>query len=153
MEKPIHNIRVFASTKKITDRQQRGRSALKPSNGNQTFRKNLFGTLRSYSLCGLAAFGLLAAVEWIDTSFRLAIFESPLERLAFLAYYGVDLLVGAGVGLVVGGFAYLGWWLGNAIERVIRARVRSRAVQTLVVWGAVSVISAIVLNQFGIINT
>src|SRR6185369_10532950 len=59
-----------------------------------------------YALTGAAASCALTLIEWIDINIQLTpVFRNSTERLILTAYLGLNLLVGASIGLLVGLFA------------------------------------------------
>ena len=99
-------------------------------------------TLRGHALAGLAAVALLSVIEWVDLNIQLApVFASFPERLAFTAYFSMNLLAGSIIGLMVGLAACLGLLVKNRVQRMLAAgrdvtRARRLAAGLIVCAGA-----------------
>jgi hypothetical protein len=94
--------------------------------------------LGNHVLVGAGAAFLLGAVEWVDLTFRLGpVLSSLSERLMFMAYFSMNLLGGAGIGLLVGLVAWLAGLgklkLETALARGGEARLAHKLVAGLVV--------------------
>ncbi len=97
--------------------------------------------LLRYVLAGGAAALLLALVEWVDASVRLTpVFASFGERLIFSAYFSLNVLGGAAIGLVVGA-AFL---VGIALQR----RLARLAARGTVAWPHRLIAAAFVCGLF-----
>jgi arylsulfatase A-like enzyme len=100
------------------------------------------------AMAGALACLLLSAIEWIDLNLRLTpIFESFWQRLAFSAYFSLNLLVGAAIGLIVGALAVAAGRLKGAIQRLMARGNRIRIWHRLVAGLGVLVAAAIGLKQ------
>jgi arylsulfatase A-like enzyme len=77
-------------------------------------------TLQGCAAAGLAAVAILSLVEWVDLNIKLSpVFEGFSERLILTAYFSLNLLGGAVIGLIVGLVARAGSWLFARLLRVI----------------------------------
>ncbi|HKP10864.1 MAG TPA: hypothetical protein VJZ91_02095, partial [Blastocatellia bacterium] len=75
--------------------------------------------LSHYALAGFAAALLLAIIEWVDAGIKLTpVFASFAERLIFTAYFSLNLLSGAIVGLAVGAAFLVGTALQDKLASV-----------------------------------
>jgi len=59
-------------------------------------------SLKNHALAGLAAYALLGLIELVDLNFRSSGFTSIGDRLAFAAYFSVNLVVGLAAGFSLG---------------------------------------------------
>lgn len=70
-------------------------------------RTSLLASLLRYAQLGAAATALLSLIEWADLNVQLTpVFASFSERLAFTAYFSLNLLSGAIIGMIVGIIVY-----------------------------------------------
>jgi len=103
--------------------------------------------LLRYAIAGGAAAWLLAVIEWVDASIRLSpVFASTGERLIFSAYFSLNLLSGAVIGLAVGAAFIVGTALQDKLAGLATrwsARWPSRLIAGLFVCG----LFAFALNQ------
>jgi hypothetical protein len=105
-------------------------------------------SLRNWALTGMAAALLLGTVEWVDLAFTLApIFRSFSERLAFTAYFGMNLLSGAAIGFAVGLLARLGTFSKNKLLTFLARGDRPRPWQELSAGLVVAAAIAFLLHQ------
>jgi hypothetical protein len=112
--------------------------AVRDDDDNHSVARGLKIGVGNHVLVGAAAAFLLGAVEWVDLTFRLGpVLSSLSERLAFLAYFSMNLLGGAGIGLLVGLVAWLGGFgkrkLETALARGGDARPPHKLVAGLIV--------------------
>jgi arylsulfatase A-like enzyme len=111
-------------------------------------RNSLLASLGNYALLGAAATFLLGALEWVDLSFQLTpIFESFSERLIFTSYFGLNLLVGAVIGLIVGGFAHLAAGLKRTTQQRLAKEGEVAVSHRLTAGLLVAALASIILNQ------
>lgn len=111
-------------------------------------RGPLITSLRSYALAGAAASFLLWFIEWIDLNIQLTpVFASFYERLIFSSYFGLNLLGGSVIGLLVGFAAHSASWLTATLQRVIAGRRDIKPVYRLGVYLIVCAIGALLLKQ------
>jgi arylsulfatase A-like enzyme len=76
--------------------------------------------LKKCVLLGLGSALLLSVIEWVDLNFQLTpVFRSFSERLIFTAYFSMNLLSGAAIGLLVGGFARAAAFLKNKLQSAL----------------------------------
>ena len=114
---------------------------------------SLWRSLKSCALLGMLSFLLLAVIEWLDLNIRLNnLFESPLDRVAFSAFFSISLLIGAVVGGVVGLSGWISSLLFDATQRLVSAVGGPRALHWAVAYFGVAAAGAVVLNQFGPVN-
>jgi arylsulfatase A-like enzyme len=107
-------------------------------------------SLLAHSLLGLGAFGVLAVVEWVDTSVRLApSFQSLGERAVFSAYFSLNLAVGLVVGFAVG----VASSAGRALTRLLTRGRQPRSVYRVVLWLGICGLGAALLNQLHPVRT
>jgi hypothetical protein len=103
--------------------------------------------LLRYMFAGGAAAALLALIEWVDASIRLTpVFASFGERLIFTIYFSLNILSGAGIGLMVGAAFIAGTALQDKLARLAArgaARWPHHLIATLFVCGLL----AFALNQ------
>lgn len=101
-------------------------------------------SLGRQAAAGALACLLLGAIEWVDLNLRLTpMLESFSQRLALSAYFSLNLLNGAAIGLIVGISAAAAGRLKSAIEKLIGVRPSHRLAAGL----GVLVAAAILLKQ------
>jgi Sulfatase len=107
----------------------------------------LANQLLRYAMAGGAAAWLLAIIEWVDASIRLSpVFASLGERLIFSAYFSLNLLSGAVIGLAVGAAFIVGTALQDRLARRV-SRLSTRWPSRLIAGVAVCSLFAFALNQ------
>src|SRR5215211_8056261 len=68
---------------------------------------SLLSSIRRYELLGAIAACLLSLIEWLDLQIQLTpVFASFTERIVFTSYFGLNILVGATLGLLLGLFVH-----------------------------------------------
>ena len=77
-------------------------------------------SLSGYALAGAAASFLLWLIEWIDLNIQLTtVFASFSERLIFTSYFGLNLIGGSLIGLLLGFAVKSALWLAATLQRLI----------------------------------
>jgi arylsulfatase A-like enzyme len=113
----------------------------------------LWRSLKSCALLGILSFLLLAVIECFDLNMRLGnLFESPLDRIAFSAYFSPSLLIGSVVGLLVGLSGWIASLLFETTRRIVSVIGGPRVLHGAVAYFGVAAVGAFVLNQFRPIN-
>lgn len=106
------------------------------------------GSLGNHVLVGAGAALLLSAVEWVDLTFRLGpVLSSLSERLAFTAYFSMNLLGGAGIGLLVGLVAWLAGFGKRKLETALARGGQPRLPHKLVAGLAVASLLAVFFHR------
>ena len=83
----------------------------------------LLASLRNHALAGFAAGFLLCLIEWVDLNLLLTpVLESFAERVIFTAYFSLDLLVAAVLGLIVGLSIHAAVFLKCLLQRVLAGK-------------------------------
>lgn len=96
----------------------------------------------------MAASLLLGGIEWIDLAFRLTgVFTSIFERAAFTAYFSLNLLSGAVLGLIAGLVAVSATSAGRALAHAIARGNKPQHSLKLMAGLAVAAVLAAVLHQ------
>ncbi|HXG92256.1 MAG TPA: sulfatase [Blastocatellia bacterium] len=115
---------------------------------NRQKQPSLLSSLSSFAKLGAAAALMLGLVELVDTQYQLSpVFQSFAERLAFSAYFSLDIILGAVIGVVVGLAARaISYAYGFLLKLMKKGEPLSR-LRKLIAALAVSVVAAAVLNQ------
>jgi arylsulfatase A-like enzyme len=116
---PISTIETAPPEDSVTDqKKQNGRTPV--------------GSLWSYAAAGLAAAAILSLIEWVDLSVKLTpVFESFSERLVLTAYFSLNLIDCAIIGLIVGLVAHAGSWLNTRLALLLSGNRRRTLAHTL----------------------
>ena len=100
------------------------------------------------ALAGLGAALVLGTIEWIDLMFALSsVFRSLSERLAFSAYFSLNLVSGAAIGIVVGILAGLAWVVTRKLRNAFARGGEPQRRHTLAAWFVLAAAFAAVLHQ------
>ncbi len=103
--------------------------------------------LLDYVLLGVGAVSLLSIIEFVDLQIQLTpVFESFSERLTLAAYMGLNLAVGAGIGLLLWLVVRAGSFLKTRGENLISGG-RPRLIHKASVWIVLCLLAAVALNQ------
>jgi arylsulfatase A-like enzyme len=114
---------------------------------NESTQSPAGASLLSYALLGVGAILLLSAIEFVDLQIQLTpVFDSFSERLMLTAYMGLNLAVGAAIGLLLWLVARAGSFLRRRGENLISGG-RPRFIHRAVVWIALCFLAAVALNQ------
>src|SRR5215470_19120685 len=77
-------------------------------------------TLMNYAFAGAAASIVLALIECVDMNIQLTpVFKGPVERLILASYLGVNVLVGAVLGIVIGLFTITAEGLAGGLANIL----------------------------------
>ena len=105
------------------------------------------GYLGKHALAGAAANVLLAAIEFADLNFQLTpVLRGPSERVILAAYFGVNILVGSVLGLLVGIFEFAGSLLKQILERRLAHSGETRPTLKVAAGVVVAVVAGALLN-------
>jgi arylsulfatase A-like enzyme len=112
-------------------------------------RQTAFGaSLYRYALVGAVAAFLLSLIEWLDLQIQLTpVFASFKERLIFTAYFSLNILVGAFVGLLLGMFARLSIFLKDKVVNLFEQGKGKRPGLGLLAGISIFTIAAILFKQ------
>jgi hypothetical protein len=116
----------------------------------QTFpaRESFIKSLWRYALAGAVAAFLLSLMEWVDLQIQLTpVFASVKERAIFSAYFSLNLVVGAALGLLIGLFAELTSFLKARLLQLLRPGKAARPWLSPAVGLILFVIAAILFKQ------
>ncbi len=133
---------------------RRDSQVLEPEQKQSSPRQALsFASLKNYALAGAGATLLLGLIELVDIHFKLTpVFASLSERLVLTAYFSLNLLSGAFIGLLVWLAVNISSFTKRGIERILS---KLRMLNNLTRLGAgfsVACFWAVVLNQQPSIN-
>jgi hypothetical protein len=105
-------------------------------------------SLWNYALVAAAAALLLSGVELVDLTVRLTpVFQSLAERVAFCAYFSLNIVGGLVIGFFVGLFVHATSLLKRTAQTAMARGDKVRSVHKLVAGAAISAIAAFLLNQ------
>jgi arylsulfatase A-like enzyme len=111
------------------------------------FKPSPVRSLLNYALTGAAASFTLTLVEWIDINVQLTpVFRTSTERLILTAYLGLNLVVGASMGLLVGLFALVGGSIITALAELLSNQKTPRTRDRLVALLLVGLVAAYLLS-------
>jgi arylsulfatase A-like enzyme len=111
-------------------------------------RGSLITSLCRYALAGAGASFLLWLIECIDLNIQLtSVFETFYERLLFSSYFGLNLIGGSLIGLLVGLAATSASWVAASIQRVIAGRAIPGSVFRIGIYLTLCAIGAVLLKQ------
>jgi len=120
---------------------------IEPAEKTQT-RTSLLASLLLYAQLGLAATALLSLIEWVDLNVQLTpVFASFSERLTFTAYFSLNLLIGAGLGLLVGLFVHAATFAKRRTQTLLAKGNDARSLHKLTAMLLVAALLAVLLNQ------
>jgi arylsulfatase A-like enzyme len=119
------------------------------SDSNNHSQKEIFTTsLYRYALAGVVTAFLLSLMEWLDLQIQLTpVFASFTERIIFTAYFSLNLLVGALVGLLAGLFVQTTSFVKNLAVQALSQGKQKKPWQNLFVGFVVFILAAILLKQ------
>jgi arylsulfatase A-like enzyme len=107
-----------------------------------------FRQLCSYAFVGALAAFLLSLIEWFDLQIQLTpVFASFKERLIFTAYFSLNIVVGALLGLLLGLFVQTTSFIRDGALHLLRQGRASTLWQSLGLGLLVFVLAAILLKQ------
>ncbi|HWP42059.1 MAG TPA: sulfatase [Blastocatellia bacterium] len=109
-------------------------------------RKPLAGLFAGYGLCGGLALALLALVEWADVQATTP-FDSFFDRLAFSAYFGLNILTGITVGLLVASAVFIASASKNLAARILKKWSIPAAIAAVSSHLIVASLAAVLLKQ------
>jgi arylsulfatase A-like enzyme len=115
---------------------------------SQATRTSLLASLYHYSIIGAVAAFLLSLIEWIDLQIQLTpVFASFKERIIFTAYFSLNILVGALLGLLLGLFVQLTSFIKESAVKLLAQGKPVKLWQNLSIGLVIFIIAAILLKQ------
>lgn len=115
---------------------------------NHSQKKSFATSLRRYAFAGAVAAFLLSLLEWLDLQIQLTpVFASYKERIIFTAYFSLNILVGASVGLLSGLFVHLSSFVKDRAVQLLSRGKPNKLWHSIFAGSLVFVIAAILLKQ------
>jgi hypothetical protein len=128
-----------------------------PTHDNQTGIKEkstLVALLKNYAFVGALGFFALSLIEQLDLNFRLeAELASITQRFVLFAYSSINVLVGALVGLLIGGAVFFFSTIKRLVEKAMSWNKLPGSLHATFATLFVAAVTAILLNQFSPVNS